>query len=333
MSWLHGVLRAGGEPLLFGQLDDAAGGQAVGGELVAGACYVSASLRIAHIEFGRRGTRRLSAVTSCSARLNSTWPGGSAQLGGLALDGALAGLDPAHRGRVMAVGTPLFGPAPYFGGPLTMEVGLFSRTDKDLAEPFLQFVGKVADLAAVPFVPMAAAFLPLVDEGLALLHGADGLELEAGVAATWTRPIPGTFVVARARGRTPAMARLEPDGLFWSSGEAVVEPHLVFDIVASDRRDDFSAIPDIAAAWTDLRDAVLRDRHDQVDEAMARLRRAAAFNPDLIPADSERLVGYAQERIVAALPGGLTSSAGANPIDFPELADVPLYPATSSAMS
>jgi len=326
MSWLKELLRAAGEPVLFGPIDEAAGG-AARGELAVGACYVAANLRVAHIEFGRRGTHRLSAVTSASARLDSTWPGGSARLGGLALEGTLAALDPAHRGRVVSVGTSLFGPTPYRGGPLALEVGLFSRTDKDLAEPFLHFLGKLADVAAVPFVPAASTFLPLLDEGLALLQRAGGLELEAGAAIALERPVTGTYLVARARGRGVAEARLRADGVFWASDDPVTEPHLVFDLVSSDRRDDFPAVPELAEAWSELREAVRRERHDLVEQALARLRRTAVLSPDLLAADGDRLVTLAQDLAEKALPGGLTSAAPASGAPFPELADLLLYPA------
>jgi hypothetical protein len=57
--------------------------------------------------------------------------------------------------RVPIGPTRLAGPVPYLGGAIELEVGLFAIKEKDLAEPYLDFLQSVGELAGISFVTPA----------------------------------------------------------------------------------------------------------------------------------------------------------------------------------
>jgi hypothetical protein len=327
MAWLDGWLLRESTPWMHGRLRDDIS-PAGNDFLSADASYVNLVLRAVHLGSVRKGTRRYYGMVSCTSTLVSedAAAGGVSSFTAVSAPESLKALDPQHLDRVAVSGTRLLGPRPYRGGDLAVEIALLSVREADLAEPFLSLLTSVADVAGVGLLKNAMQLAHPLINGVNDLLQRSAAELETGAALTWQAPRAGTYVVTRydARQIAPEQVSLTGDyRLLDPSGNPMVGPYLVFTIESSGERPDWHAIPDISAAWEDLRATVRRGRHDDVDEAFAVLRRTAVFNADLLPIDGERLVAKAQALVALALPAGRTSAG--NERLLPKLSDVQLY--------
>lgn len=149
-----------------------------------------------------------------------------------------------------------------------------------LASAFLSVPGAVA----------AAALLPPVRKGVDQAFGTGtGARIEVGICGRWTRWLPATTLLCAARlrrredfGSVPAAGCSAPDGT------EVTAPYLVLRLDARTRRDTWRDIPEVRAAYHDLRTAVRHGDAPAAKSALGRFRRMAASSSRLLPQDADR---------------------------------------------
>ncbi|MFL6311976.1 MAG: hypothetical protein ACJ71W_07700 [Terriglobales bacterium] len=240
-------------------------------------------------------------------------------------------LDAAHVDRVIAVNHRLLGPAPYRGGDLKIEIGLFSVKSSDLAKPFLSVLETMATTAGVSFVTVAKPFVDPIKMGLELLTGSHDLTLEIGLATTLNKPETGYFFVMRAARGTLDVSdlRVAKDGRLVDRSNQPVSnyPYLVFRVEASDARDDWFLIPDIAAIHSELQKSVRAGKGTATEQLLAEFKRVVLTSPDLLPNDAQRLANEITAEVEKAIPTQLTKTASAK---LRSLKSINLFPKRSN---
>lgn len=221
----------------------------------------------------------------------------------------------------------LFGPVPYRGGDLDLELGLFSVRAGDLVGPFVDLLESLSGAAGVAFVAAARPFVEPVRRGFDLLMGAEGeATLEIGLATTFSRPQTGYFVIMRRDSADVDLSAItvSQDYRLIGAGGQVIDafPYAVIAVEASTRRDDWFQVPALASAYATLREDVAKGRLEVVKESLAVFKRTTLTSPDLLSQDAVRLVETVGQEIDRTLQ--LTQTAGERE-PMPRLEDVRLY--------
>jgi hypothetical protein len=291
MSWWSNPFVARAQDWVYGPL---AAGQPPRAAIRTNEHYVRVSLVSMRIVNVRKGTSKFhGAVHSAIALLHRS--GDPAQFSRVIVPSFLKNVDAARLDRVITLRKPLAGWAPYRGGDLEVEIGLFSVKAVDMAESFLNLLDQIGGLAAVPYLSAALPFMPLMKLGFDLLTGSDDASmLEVGLSATYSAPETGYYVVMRAPKGTVDVQSLTLDAndfrVLGAAGQPVADfPYLVFQIEAEGKRDDWFNIPDILKAHQSLNDDVRSSRYKAARESLAVFRRTVLTCDDLIFAHAEKL--------------------------------------------
>lgn len=319
MGWWAGLRRTEAEQWYAGAITT--------GDLVApGAYYLSVYLRSLYLGDVRKGlTRYYGAVTSsCSL---SSKAGGRAEAVTVSTPEQLKNADAAHLDRVVVDNHRLLGPTPYVGGDLDVEVGLFSIAAADLLGPYLGVLEDLAEVAGGAFVQAAQPFVAPVTRGLRLLLGdGDAKALEIGLSKTWTQPVTGLFAVARVPAGGHALSYDPQLRMLTMAGQPVREPHMVLSVEATDQRPDWQQIPELLAAYGDIRREALRQDMARAEEALAAFRVRARFSPDLVGVDADRIIAAVKREVDAVFGTVQTSTESVRDVRVREFGDLVLSP-------
>jgi len=309
MGILEKILKSESTDYTYGALTSGPGG-IPHAPISPNSSYLSITLRSARIVDIRRGWSKFYPVVHSY----SSVPHRSGELAEFQVVNSpskLSELDSSHLDRIINLNHRLLGPTPYRGGDLKMEVGLFSVKSGDLAKPFLGVLETMATAAGVSFVSVAKPFVDPLKKGLELLFGSSDLSLELGLATTTDRPETEYFFVMRAERGTVKLSDLKVADDFRlvdHSDHAVGEyPYLVFSVEASNSRDDFFMIPDIANVYLELQDAARKGKRAEAEEVFSAFRRTALTSPDLLSKDAQKLIETTKEELALALPASMTS--------------------------
>lgn len=212
-------------------------------------------------------------------------------------------LDPKHLERVIIVNQPVLGPVPYIG-KLSLELGLFSVKGAELAGPYIEVLTSLADTAGIGSFSKALPLVAPLRKGLDLLFGNhDQAELEIGIDQTWTKSIEtGIWLLLRVPKGTAGVEGLKLDkndyGIVTPSGSAYDEqPYVVFEIEASDRRDDWVEIAELKNAWDAIGAAAKAGQQDDAETLFKQFILILQWSPDLVPKDKKRLEDKARSRL------------------------------------
>ena len=94
------------------------------------------------------------------------------------------------------------------GGPLSLEIGLFSVKAGNLLTPILEYVTKVSSTAGISFVGAVKPFLPLITQGMDLIAGQqDDTELEVALDTDAALTVSGASQSSSMRRRTLLIRR------------------------------------------------------------------------------------------------------------------------------
>ncbi|HEV2757653.1 MAG TPA: hypothetical protein VG318_17980 [Actinomycetota bacterium] len=326
MGWWSEALRTKAAGWTFGAFDAAQVPDGLAHAPVApDETYLSGFLRSMWVTDVRKGVSRFYGTLQSHVSLPHL--GGLAEFQVVVAPPDLRDIDGSNAHRFVTRNIRLFGPVPYRGGDLEIELGLFSVKAGDLVGPFVDMLEAVSGAAGLSLVAAARPFVEPVRKGFDLLLGIEGdATLEIGLAATFSRPETGYFVVMRKEGGSTDLSRLTvgPDyRLLAPNGEALADhPYVLVAIESSTVRDDWFQIPDLAAAYGTLRDDVAKGRLPNVQESVAVFKRTALTSPDLLTRDAVRLVEKVGGEIDQTLR--LTQTSG-GPNEMPPFAALSLY--------
>lgn len=241
----------------------------------------------------------------------------------------LQALDSEHLDRVEVMHKRLLGPVPWRGGVLSLDIGLFSIKEADLAVPFISLLQTLSEAGGVSFVKSALPFAEPIRKGIGLITGANGDCLEIGISREFRELKTGTFALMRADAAVVDTGKWSVDSscrLMSEQKSVEGSAYLVYRIEAVKRRDDFYAIPDIFKAYDALNEGLRQGADDnRIGELFSTFRRTVMTSPELLYRDAERLVAEVETRI--AKISGQTKKAyrsKAAPPPLPPLDRIPL---------
>jgi hypothetical protein len=270
------------------------------------------SMRLVNVREGL--TRLYGAVHSWASlpRLGSE----PAQFNALVSPAQLRGVDAKRLDRVVQVNQTLFGPVPFRGGPLELEIALFSIESQDLTEPFLSLLESLSGLAGVSYVAKALPFAEPLKLGIGLLtgRGGDASVLEVGFAAEQWVPAPGVWVNMRATAQQAPIKDLRVEGDDYKltlRGQPVLDfPYLIIEVTADTKRPTWFEVPELRDSYNALRDLVRRGTVQEAQDALAVFRRTALTCSDLLFDDARSLVAKVQQETQEVLGPATPGSRG-----------------------
>ncbi|MFI7121864.1 hypothetical protein [Amycolatopsis sp. NPDC049868] len=287
--------------------------------------YLHVHLLAMRLPYERRWTSQYHCSLTSYARLEHA-SGTPAEFLLTTSPASMRGITGDKLARVPIGPTRLAGPVPNLGGALELEVGLFAIKEKELAEPYLDLLQSVGELAGISFVAPALNLIRPLKDGLNALIGTSDSMLEVGAVRTFTPVRTGVFAVLATTSTTLAQKRclLTDDVLYWSDGAPVTNTaYVVLSIEASSARADWARLPEVGALYTALISAAREDRLPAVKKLLAQFERTVLLSPDLIDTDAEAIVTEVNRKIARAMPAAGQTLSHAH---LPDFTDLDLFP-------
>jgi hypothetical protein len=225
---------------------------------------------------------------------------------------SLTNLDPDALTSVITVSRQMMGAAPWRGGVLNLELGLFTVKAGDILTPIVDYVGRVSSAAGISFVDSIKPFLPLITEGLDLISGQTAdTKVVVGVDTSLSPAKSGFYAMIDRRNGDLDRAKLKVDPIDFRllyDGQPLSDAYCVFSIRATPQKADYGEIPELRERHAALMTAIGSGKATEARDALTAFRLATVISPDLIPADAALLVKKAENRLKAAFPGGVVSA-------------------------
>jgi len=243
----------------------------------------------------------------------------------------LVQLDPGAISKVITFNKQMMGAIPWRGGPMLLELGLFSVKGDNLLSPVLDFVTEISDAAGISFVGKIAPFAPLISKGVDIIAGQTAnVALEVGIDTALQVGKPGVHaIIAEPKDGKLDKTKLSvdpADGKLLYDGQPLKASYCVFSIKGSTQKSDFGQIPELKDKFAAFRAALQKQVEDDAKEALAAFRVAALTSPDLIRSDAKRLVALAEQMMGDVFGGGQVSLAPVESLRAAESLDkLPLY--------
>lgn len=232
----------------------------------------------------------------------------------------LKDVDKEHLDRVVSLNHAVLPTTPFRGGTVELEAGLLAMEARDEMRRFLNAMGTVASLVAVPQLSAALTVADKVASGAKELAGADGNRLKLGYQNTFVGEDdkPGDPARNELRDRHIAVVNAPADdGRFaaerlWLQGNEVrvgdssggAQPltgvdWMVLRVETLVSRDDYDSLSDITEPLKKAIGALGGDIAQA--DALAKQAIMAAWNSeDLIDTDRPRVAGKVKEKYKAA---------------------------------
>ena len=310
-------------------------GLGIAGEAIeADECYIEVYLESFRLELARKWTTTFDPVVYVFAGMarDGLEP---AKLAAVSKPAELEGLDPGGLGKVIVAERRLLGPTPWRGGPLDLQLGLFSLKRSDVLTPWLDYVTKVAEKGGASFVGPARPFVDLIGEGLGLLAGQKSeCAIEVGLATSMLLETSRICAIVDVPSGTldPKKISLDRDQrTLRHDGQPLNAGYCVFSIRCTKEKSYFGSIPELRAGIAELKRTLKEfdgENRKPVEDAYTAYRRETVLSPDLIPADAQRLAAKAKTQLVDPILSGsqpISREGGRVNLDRIDLNDLDLY--------
>lgn len=311
MGWLNNLINkiAGAAPTdwtIVETLQDPGLGIA-GKAIVSDECYIEIYVESLRLAKARRFASTFHGVVYCFASL-ARMGSNRAELASVTKPKNLAAMNSDDLDRVITLSKRVMGAMPWRGGPIGIELGLFSVKSGNLLTPLIDYVSKISGKAGISVVTQLDPFLPLITEGLDMIAGqTSDTEIELAIDTDMSLSESGLCaLVAIPKGKINLgdLAVDKADRKLLHKGQALDAAYCVFSIRRNDRNPDWGEIPALQQAYKDFNRAILAGKRKEAEEALAGFNRQLIVCPDLISADKNRLKIKAREDLIAAFPGG-----------------------------
>ena len=262
---------------------------------------------------------------------------GSVQLASATTPTALVGLDPANASRVITIDRTVVGPTPWSGGPLRLQLGLFSVVEQDLAGPFLATLTAISEKAGGALATTAQPLLDVLNTAVGAFASKTGtVQLEIGLDKTFRDPVmAGHYAVVAAPSDQLANAKFTvsgSDGRLLKDGTLYKDrAYVVFTIEGGTEQAAWADIPQVRSAYEQVQAAADANDLARVKSTMEAFHRTMLLCTDLTREDAERLYRLVQERMKAAFGDPNMAHAESKTETLPKLSEIGLYPRPESA--
>lgn len=293
-------------------------------------CYVQLFVQSLRLRNARKFTRKFDGVVYSFVTLPFLGDA-KVKLPAVSKPDNLVQLDPGAISKVIAFNKLMMDTIPWRGGPMLLELGLFSVKGGDLLSPVLDFVTEISSAAGISFVGKVTPFVPLIGKGIDILAGqTEDVALEVGIDTSFAVARPGTHAIIAAPKdgeiKRDKLSVDAADGKLLYEGQPLKASYCVFSIRGTTTKSDFGTIPELKDKYAAFRAAVVSLVEDRAKEALAAFRVAALTSPDLIRADAKRIVALAEDMMKEVFAGGQVSAEAKAALPA-ELGDLALYPA------
>lgn len=297
-----------------------------GKELSADECYIELYVDSLRLKKARRFATRFHGVVYSFVTLPREGTQ-KAEMAAISKPDKLANLDADSISEVIQVNRQMMGTVPWRGGPLLLEIGLFSVKAGNLLSPVIDFVTRVSQTAGIAFVETAKPFLPLITEGMDMIAGQkDDTNLEVGLDTSFNLTRSGTYAIIDAPKNSVDTSKLslDPrDNKLLLDGRPLNEAYCVFSIRRAEQKSDYGEIPALKEKFEAIMAAIRAGKKEEAEAALTAFRLETIASPDLITSDAARLVRKARDKVEAAF-GGRAMSLDARRTKE-TLADLDLY--------
>jgi hypothetical protein len=290
-------------------------------------CYIELYLESLRLSRARRFATRFQGVAYSFVTLSREGME-RAQLAAVSKPQKLADLDGKSLDKVITVSKRMMGASAYRGGPVSIELGLFSVKIGNLLTPVLDYVNRVSSTAGISFVGTIKPFLPLITEGMDLIAGQkQDTELEVGIEIDLALKSSCVMAILDLPKGSIDIANLslDKDRKLLLDGDALDCGYAVFSIRPQADKIDFGDIPELAEPYLEFLSAIKKGKIKDAQDALGAFRLAAIASPDLIPADVDRLIEKAKQKFKKAFPPGGFASVGKMSVKDESLYDIGLY--------
>jgi hypothetical protein len=319
MNWLGKLLNgvAGARPIefTFEPSIEAADIPGIEETIEPDSCYIELYLESLRLEKARRfGTRFHGVVYSFVTLSREGEP--RAELTAVSKPEKLAELDSQSIDRTITVSKQLMAATAFRGGPVSLELGLFSVKSGNLLTPILNYITKVSSAAGISYVGAIKPFVPLITEGMDLIAGqVQDTALEVGVDTDLTlTKSSAVAIIARPKGTVKGKLSLDRDRRLLVDGKQVDFGYVAFSIRRSLTKPDYGEIPELKERYAAIQTALKANRQKDARDALTAFRLATVASPDLIPSDARKLVEKATAKVTEAFPpGGFAAVETARP--------------------
>jgi hypothetical protein len=299
----------------------------IGQAVDADSCYIELYLESLQLSRARKFATRFHAVAYSFVTLSREGEE-RAQLAAVSKPEKLAELDEDSLDRVITVSKQMMGATPFRGGPVSIELGLFSVKSGNVLTPVLDYVTRVSSTAGISFVGAIKPFLPLIAEGMDLIAGQrQDTALEVGVEIGLTLNSGCVMaIIDRPKGSIDIKKlSLDKDRRLLLDGKILDCGYAVFSIRPTTRKSDFGEIPELKERYGALMTAISKGKMKDAQDALGSFRLATIASPDLITSDADRLVELARLKYGKAFPPGGVAAIGPEEVRVESLSEIGLY--------
>ena len=332
MGWLgdllKGVAKQEAVDMMF--VRDVGGAHATPDVLVADECYVEFYVDSLRLRNARKFATKFDGVVYSFITLPFDGDA-KVKIPAVSKPANLEQLDPKGLGKVITVDKQMMGAIPWRGGPMLVELGLFSVKSENLIKGVLDFVTKIGSAAGVSFIGQITTFAPLITEGMDLLAGqTQDVALEVGLDTALPLTTAGThavIAVPKNGNVDPAKLRVDPsDKKLLLDGQPLQQAYCVFSVRKTDQKTDFGEIPELKEKYAALMTAIRGGKAEDANAALTVFRLAALASPDLISSDAKRLADRAKKKVDDAFgAGGVSAFSLDDATPLEQLAEIGLY--------
>lgn len=337
MGWLGGLLkriaeRVVGAPsieLTFVPSIPATGIPGIGEPIEPDSCYVELYLESVRLDQARRFATRFHGVAYSFVSLPREGEA-RAHLTAVSKPEKLAELDKNYLDRVITVSKQMMGPVAFRGGPVSIELGLFSVKSSNLLTPVLDYVTKVSTAAGISYVDAIKPFVPLITGGMDLIAAqVEDTALEVGIDTDLNLTAGCVAaIIARPKGEIDTgKLSLDEDRRLLLDGKPLTCGYAVYSLRRTLVKSDYGEIPELKDRFAAFLAAIRSNKEKDARDTLTAFRLATIASPDLVPADATRLVEKAKQKLKAAFPPGGFAAVGRAPKRGMEesLSDIGLY--------
>ncbi|WP_044218656.1 hypothetical protein [Chitinophaga pinensis] len=293
--------------------------------------YLNITVRSMHITDVRKFTSTYYGVVHSVVKLNHQG-GKDAVFQNVTSPSELKKLDGKHLDRVIVKNIPIVSLVPYRGEEVSLELGLFSVKQSDLAAPFIDLLETMASTAGVSVLSAAVPFVEPLKKGIDGIIGTDAdSALEIGIATTFNPPKTGWFVVMR----TPKQSNIIPTLEVTPSDYVLVDknskeplkdyPYVIYSIAYSRERNDWFKLPYLMDSYQAIQKAIQDGKDTDAEDSLKVFKRYAITSPDILREDAIRICKLVEEELKSVLSFTLETKSIAPGKQLRDLESYPLY--------
>ena len=330
MEWLKDLFIKKGEEWIFKALDanQVPNEFVIGDPLAADESYLTITLRSMRIVNVRVATARFYGVVNSFVTINHS-SGSVASFQSVTTPTELQKLDARNIDKVIPCNIPIVGPVPYRGEEVSLQIGLFSVKEDNLAEPFIKLLESMSSLAGVSVLSATIPYLQPIRQGMEAITGTGAdTTLNIGISTTLNPPVTGWYLVMGAPKGEIDILQLEvtPNDFRLVDKQTKKPfkdfPYMLFTITQKREREDFYKLPYLKEAYQNLQQTIRAGNRNDAEEFLKVFKRAAFTSDDLLFTDSQRIIDLVEARAKEVMKATFVS-AGKD--EMPPLDSFPLY--------